>query len=434
MKSFELDFSGCVRSKTITGGLKEKALLSTKMERLCKKNIINKLNQSASFIDLSYQNKNSVDEIQLFGKKISRLYDHFVVVGSREFLSGTKAVLCLKKNQKKSKDCAESNVKVDVIFSGEFERMEEVLQSEDIAKTFFNFVIKDEFDVETLSMFSLAVAKLKEKLQEQFFVNITVTTEENNNLWNFCAQNHINTLALPKGVLDSFCTLSPVGLFAFSVAGINLENFLNGAKKMLENFKQTEAKNSVVFAFSNVIYNFFIFKKLNVKAVAIGELTESLASHFSQLLQFENCGTRGNLPVLFCIDKQNFNPKISQLKNENFDFSLPKNLQNLWSFSRSSFQSILAKKGEPSLVFDICDVSDESLGKTIFLCDIVGIVVHELLKISFSSKSKIFDIESLNLSKESCEKSKSKNKSNSAVETCKKSKEKKQKDSLKISF
>ena len=88
----KLNYFNCLKDSYLKDGLKPNQIKNNKYEKELKKIITNKSRPMMDWLDLPYQDKKYVDEIQLFGKKISRLYENFVVLGIGGSALGAKAV------------------------------------------------------------------------------------------------------------------------------------------------------------------------------------------------------------------------------------------------------------------------------------------------------------------------------------------------------
>jgi len=393
MKSLTLNFADCIYEKNFTNGIKEKTLLSTKMEKMCKKHIVNKTNKNANFTDLPFQNKQEIKDIQLFGTKISRLYSRFILVGEESILSGIKAIQSFHNSiikdagGRKEKDAGERNGEIDfeVVRSENVDRLQSFLDSQDLNKTFFNFVLTNESDLATLSLFSLTIAKLKEVLKEDYFVNLSVTTKDDSKLWTFCAENKINTMKFPKNICEKYCTLSPVGLFPMAVLNINLEKVLEGAKQILENFKQENAENSLSFASALINYNFYQLKKRQVVMITRDANLHNFIKHFENISQVYD-GMSGEKIVMFMkFAKENSNIKLPKL---NKDINLPKSLQELDDVLYFATRQSLKEKGTPNYSLIVNEKTDKTTGQLLFFFELTAVIMQELFKANVE-----FDVE-----------------------------------------
>ncbi|NCB48486.1 MAG: hypothetical protein EOM55_02545 [Clostridia bacterium] len=405
MKSLTLKYENCIYKKSFPNGLKEKVFFSTKMEKLCKKRIINKIDKSANFIDLPFQNKEEVKNIQLFGLKISRLFSRFVLVGQENVTNGTKAIFSIIDNIKDEKDKTKNQINFEIISSDDVQKLNFILEKEEINKTFFNFVIKDDFDIETLSLFSLTIARLKEEMRENFFVNIVVTTQEGNNLWNFCVQNKIKTLKFPKDIDEKYCTLSHVGLFPMAVLGLDLEKVLTGAKQMLENFKQERAEQSPSFSTALIIYNFYKLKKRQIFFKTVAKNLQDLIKHFEVLVNFFEIKYSEKIYMIFNTKEKKTNLKIPKL-NENI--ILPKTFQEINTLNCISIEQALKEKKIPSFSLEMLEKTDDAIGQIVFHFELASVILRELFKTKTENDFENFKNEKIKILLSSNQKSKQK--------------------------
>ena len=100
----KFNYFNCIKDNYLKDGLKQDKLTKCGAEKSIKKTIINASRDMMGWVNLPYQSEAQVEEIELFGKKISRLYERFVVVGLGGSSLGTKAVYKAIKAQKRN-DC-----------------------------------------------------------------------------------------------------------------------------------------------------------------------------------------------------------------------------------------------------------------------------------------------------------------------------------------
>lgn len=113
------------------------------------------------------------------------------------------------------------------------ERMASLLDVIDVEKSCFNVISKSGSTAETMAQLLLFTALLREKLEKGWAKNVIVTTDAHSgNLIRIARENHMRCFYVPDGVGGRFSELSPVGLLAAAVCGVDIEELLAGAAYM----------------------------------------------------------------------------------------------------------------------------------------------------------------------------------------------------------
>ncbi len=408
----KVNYYNCLKDEYLKNGLKESQILNNKYEKSLKKAIINKSHKMMDWLDLPYQDKDLVNEIQLFGKKISRLYQNFVVIGIGGSALGAKAI----KNSLYDTTTQEDKINVEVIDNVDAECFDNLLKRINVKKTMFNIVTKSGTTVEIISMFAVILEKLKNELGEDFFVNIVVTTGKDNVLWNYCQENKIKTYEIPANVGGRYSVLTPVGLLPSAVMGINLTDLLLGAKKILEDFKQKESNKNICYVSAMINCNYILNGKteyvllpytnrLNCMAdFYIQLLSESLGKELllngkpnktfftptkalgvtyqHSLLQMYQEGAKDRLFCFINVEKTSIDVKVPKIKNAGLDVFLPKTLNTLNKQEQLGSMCALKKGGNPSYNLIIPVLNAENVGALLFYFELTTCLMAEIFNIN----------------------------------------------------
>ena len=132
----KFNYYNCLKDEFLKAGFKEGQITKCGAEKSIKKTIINASRDMMGWVNLPYQSVEELEEIELFGKKISRLYERFVVVGLGGSSLGTKAVYEAIRAQKRN-DC-----KVDFLDNIDSVQFVKKVQRYNLKKTMFNFITK----------------------------------------------------------------------------------------------------------------------------------------------------------------------------------------------------------------------------------------------------------------------------------------------------
>lgn len=406
----KLNYFNSLKSKYLKKGITENSL-KVKNENTFKKTIINKSHDMMDWLDLPYQNAKEVEEISLFGTKISRIYSNFVVLGIGGSALGANAVKnALYSNPKNEK------IKIDIIDNVDAEVFNNLLDNIDYKKTMFNVVTKSGKTVETLSQFAIIYNKLKQVLGKDFFVNIVVTTERDNLLWKFCQKNKIKTYEVPKRVGGRYSVLCPVGLLPMAVMGLDLKKILNGAKLVLEDYKQNPANKSLCMVSANIMYNYFLQGKREFIILPYSENLSSMADFYIQLLseslgknsllngkenslfftptkavgvtyqhsllQMYQEGSHDRLFFFINLTKHNQEVKVPKFKNDELDSLLPKSLTQLFKIEQTASSLALKEAGHPSFEIDVPMLNEENIGALLFYFELTTALLGEYMQVN----------------------------------------------------
>ncbi|MEG6520501.1 glucose-6-phosphate isomerase [Desulfotomaculum sp. 1211_IL3151] len=113
------------------------------------------------------------------------------------------------------------------------ERVHDLLDIIDPAKTVFNVISKSGSTSETMAQFMIVYKLLQEKIGHPYAKHMIATTDaEKGNLIKIAQQEGFKTFIIPRGVGGRFSELSPVGLLAAAVCGIDIQELLAGAAFM----------------------------------------------------------------------------------------------------------------------------------------------------------------------------------------------------------
>ncbi len=195
----------------------------------------NRGNGMMGWTELPYNQNEIVKDIIETAKNIRRKFDNFVVLGIGGSALGPTAVfqaLCHlrhnelpKKVRKAPKFYVEDNI--------DPERMAALFDVLDLDKTMFNVITKSGATSETMSQYLIIMDKLKAKFGDKAKEHMIATTSANKgNLIKIAKAEGFKTFYIPDGVGGRFSELSPVGLLAAAVLGIDIKAMLKGAAFM----------------------------------------------------------------------------------------------------------------------------------------------------------------------------------------------------------
>ncbi len=112
-------------------------------------------------------------------------------------------------------------------------RFNELLQLLDPSRTLFNVISKSGNTSETMAQFLIIRDTLRRVCGESYAEHIVVTTDkENGNLLPIVLKEGYQRFVIPAGIGGRFSELTPVGLLASAICGIDVNQLLEGALAM----------------------------------------------------------------------------------------------------------------------------------------------------------------------------------------------------------
>ncbi len=168
-----------------------------------------------------------ISDIKSFASKVKQKYIAIIGIGGSSL--GTRAIydfLRHSNNYEKSLHFFETT---DPII------LNSNIKDLDLDDTFFIVISKSGSTIETISNF-----KYLDSLVTIDKSNCAMITEENSKLYNYANNHKIKTFIIPKNVGGRFSVFSAVGLLPLAIVGVNIENILNGCKKLHNSFFNQE--------------------------------------------------------------------------------------------------------------------------------------------------------------------------------------------------
>jgi len=120
-------------------------------------------------------------------------------------------------------------------------RFNELLQMLDPLKTLFNVISKSGNTSETMAQFLIVRDTLRRVCGEHYAEHIVVTTDkEKGNLLPIALKEGFRRFVIPAGIGGRFSELTPVGLLAAAICGIDVEKLMDGALGMDQWIRETQ--------------------------------------------------------------------------------------------------------------------------------------------------------------------------------------------------
>jgi glucose-6-phosphate isomerase len=192
------------------------------------------------WMDLPYDQADIVTQIEKKARAIRDTFDAFVVLGIGGSALGPAAVHQALSHLRYNElpDGRRPGPRLYIEDNIDPERMASLLDVIDVKRTCFNVITKSGGTAETMSQYLIVLDLLKKAVGEDYRRNILITTSKTKGFLIKIAQREgYDTFYIPDGVGGRFSELSPVGLVAAAVTGIDIRGLLAGAKAMDERCK-----------------------------------------------------------------------------------------------------------------------------------------------------------------------------------------------------
>ena len=279
----------------------------------------------------------------------------------------------------------------------------------DINNTHFVVISKSGNTIETISLFKYLSTLIKMNSK-----NCTIISEAKTTLTQYANANHIKAFELSENIGGRFSVFSVVGLVPLAMVGVDIDNLLNGCKRVLGSFfKQQEYYQAIINK-----ARFLVENKARFNINAIFSYSSSLASFNKWYVQLwaESLGklninnTRQALTPIALIgpvDQHSFLQliidgvrdktvtfiKIADLKD---DTIIPKSSTNLGleyaeglSFNDllnkqadATIQAVEAQKNIPCDVITISTVDEYNIAKLMFSYQLLVSTIGQFLQIN----------------------------------------------------
>jgi len=176
--------------------------------------------ESIGYYNLPYQD---TTKIKAYAKEIQQ--KHIVIIGIGGSSLGTRAIyefLLPSNDYTKTLHFLETTDPLEI---------NHTLSKIDLKNSHFIIVSKSGTTIETISIFKYVASLIAIDNN-----NCTIISEEGSKLANFASSNKIKIFTLDKNIGGRFSVFSVVGLLPLAMVGIDIDNLLNGCKKVQDSF------------------------------------------------------------------------------------------------------------------------------------------------------------------------------------------------------
>lgn len=239
------------------------------------------------WMELPYNQSEILDKIERVAGNIRREFDAFVVLGIGGSALGPIAVQQALNHMRYNElpDDKRSGPRLYVEDNIDPERMASLLDVIDLKKTCFNVITKSGATAETMSQYLIISELLKKEVGEGWQKQIIATTDaQKGNLVRLAETEGFETFIIPDGVGGRFSELSPVGLLAAAVCGIDIRGMLQGAKMIDEVCQSSDVSKNPALLEAVLQYICMTDMQMNMQVILpYADSLRSIADWFCQL-------------------------------------------------------------------------------------------------------------------------------------------------------
>ncbi len=279
------------------------------------------------------------------------------------------------------------------------------------AHTMVCVVTKSGTTYETISIFMLAYDWLKRGVgaHQAAKQTMAITDPEKGELLEFAKKEGISTLSIAPSVGGRYSVFTPVGLFASALAGLNLEAFLSGAKKVRDYCEKATTEKNLFVTWAYYLNQLYSTHRTHIMMPYSTPL-RLLANWWVQLWA-ESLGKDGKgftaIPSLGAIDQhsmlqllrdgpndkmiwfvnvQDFKSAVKipsiDFKVKTFDLLENQDLGGLLDTEFRAIQKVMTNQKRPNLQLQLDSISEESMGATLFTLSVLTSFMGDVMQVN----------------------------------------------------
>jgi glucose-6-phosphate isomerase len=188
--------------------------------------------------------KEEFERIKKASQKIRTDSDLLIVIGIGGSYLGARAVI----------EALIGDDKVEVVFSGNnlsSREIKKLLNKVEGREVSLNVISKSGTTTEPALAFRILRDWMESKYGEESSQRIyAVTDKEKGVLKKLSTDKGYKTFVVPDNIGGRYSVLTPVGLLAIAVAGINIDEMMEGAREARENYSESDLKNNDCYRYA----------------------------------------------------------------------------------------------------------------------------------------------------------------------------------------
>ncbi|MDR3602705.1 MAG: glucose-6-phosphate isomerase [Desulfosporosinus sp.] len=245
-----IDYTGMMKGSQNPKGFEKEELLGLQNE-MDQAQATLEIRREAGEIDFSKlltSMKTQLSEIIEYANAVAPSYENFVVLGIGGSALGPLAVQqALNHYYYNDLSSAQRGhrPRFYVLDNIDPVRVNELLQMLDPSKTLFNVISKSGNTSETMAQFLIVRDILRRVCGDNYAEHIVITTDkEKGNLLPIARKEGYKRFVIPAGIGGRFSELTPVGLLAAAICGIDIKQLLEGALEMDQWIREAKGVSS----------------------------------------------------------------------------------------------------------------------------------------------------------------------------------------------
>ncbi len=206
--------------------------------------------RNQGFLELPFQEE-AIIEINSYASSAKNKYEEIVILGIGGSMLGPKCILDALHFSSKPKVTCVDNIDPYII--------QKTALSLNFKKTLFLVQTKSGGTPETLAQYLFFKEKVEKAGLEVKNHFVFVTDPEKGYLRKKASESNVQTFSIAENVGGRFSVLTPVGLLAAALVGLDVKKILNGAKDTVN--KEFFEENSPKQAYNFALVNYLLLKK-----------------------------------------------------------------------------------------------------------------------------------------------------------------------------
>ena len=272
-------------------------------------------------------------------------------------------------------------------------------------------VTKSGTTYETLSLFMLAYDWLKKGVGASLASaqTVAITDPEKGELLEFARKNNISTLSIAPSVGGRYSIFTPVGLFAGALAGLDMEKFISGAKKIRDHCEKSTQEKNLFLTWAHALQKLEMSHRIHVMMPYSTSLR--LVADWWVQLWAESLGKDGKgftaIPSLGAIDQhsmlqllrdgpndkliwfinvQDFKTKVTipsvDFKVKSFDLLEGQELGSILDTEFRAIQRVMTNQKRPHLQLQLDEVNEEAMGALFFTLSVLTAYMGDAMQVN----------------------------------------------------
>lgn len=329
-------------------------------------------------------------------------YKYFVVLGIGGSALGITTIQKSLTPELKTNLFVLDNIDPDFMF--------EVEQNIDLKETLFIVISKSGGTVETVSQYFYFRKKIEVLGLQQKDHFVFITDPLKGLLREIANSEGVKSFKIPENVGGRFSVLTPVGLLPAKLMGLQITDFIEGAKIARENFYNLDAKKNIAWQLAKIQFELYKKNKFINIMMPYSSKLKTFTEWYAQLLA-ESIGKDGigitpvsaygvtdqhsqnqlyhdgpNDKLLLFVEIENFKNKLEipnfYPEHSAVEFLQDTSFNELIHLEKLGTETSLTERSRPNITFKIPTLTEKSLGEFFFILEASIAFLGEMFKVN----------------------------------------------------